>query len=61
MVKIFRVYYRNYTGRVISPLDIITIVRNIETLFIIPLWTDLINLNKDLDGDGVNDNGFQGK
>ena len=22
------------------------------------LWTDLINLNKDLDGDGVNDNGF---
>lgn len=26
--------------------------------FIAPLWTDLININKDVDGDGINDNGF---
>lgn len=26
--------------------------------FIAPLWTDTININKDLDGDGINDNGF---
>ena len=26
--------------------------------FVAVLWTDLINLNKDIDGDGINDNGF---
>ena len=26
--------------------------------FIAPLWTDTISINKDLDGDGINDNGF---